>query len=200
MTRHTKDLLKIVVVVLILLILISTIIVLRIKRRLPSKIEIGQKSSITTSGTNEGVRANSMFLVASPGNVQVGSSIKIAAAFYAPGKSLAGADVIVIFDPAYFSSGNATELETGIYFSSYPAKSVDNEKGIIRLTAFRGGTDPASSAHVIFSTILKAKKTGKTEIKLDYLSGSTNRSTLVEKGTSKNILSGVSNAVVEIRP
>ena len=201
MNNQSANSKKVLRVIIILIIILAGLVFLRAKRSVPKSGQVGEKGQeVTTTSPipTAGISNNSMFLVASPETIQVGSDIKIAVAFYAPGVILSGADVILKYDPVFLKASQ--DLDLGQYFSSYPLKTIDNTKGNIRLTAFGGKSGPNSSAQVIFSVNLKAKKTGRTEIKLDYLSGSTNRSTLVEKGTSKNILSGVSNAVVEIRP
>lgn len=140
---------------------------------------------------------NSLFLVVNPSQVKVNDPVQVAVSLHASGKMLSGSDVILKYDPAYLSASD--NLTLGEYFSSYPLKLIDNDKGTVRLTAFGGKKETISSPIVIFTVTFKALKPGKTELVIDYQKGSTNKSTLVERGTSKNILEGVTNAVVEIR-
>lgn len=198
MNTSAKDLTKIFLVVILLIILISGIVVLRIKKRIPEPPEKSQRSAVISVEPTVSIGANSMFLVVNPTAVQSGEFITAAIAFHAPGRMLSGADVRLKYDPLFLET-SVSDLTPGEYFTSYPAKSVNTEKGIIRLTAFGGKRETVSSPQVITTVKFKALKPGRTEITIDYQQGSTNRSTLVERGTSKNILSGVSNAVVEIK-
>ena len=214
--NQKRDLSKIFIVVTILIFLLLGIFFLRIRGRAPVTQEeqgkplTGQPTVIPTTA----VVANSLLVLVSPQSVKVGENVRVVVAFYAPNSIISGSDVRLSYDPEFFSTTYDIDPPAGGgYFSSMPRRELNTSLGIVKVTAFGGKNQKTLSPATIFSLNLTTKKAtsnvaqatsnvaqaGTTEIKLDYQPGTTNLSTLVEKGTSKNILVSVKNAVVEIK-
>ncbi|MBI5452711.1 hypothetical protein HY945_04560, partial [Candidatus Gottesmanbacteria bacterium] len=100
-------------------------------------------------------------------------------------------------DPNYLTADN--NLIFGPYFDSYPRQEVDNTAGIIKVSGYSPkDLSPLTSATSFFSVSFQAKKKGSGNVVVDFQAGKTNLSTLVERGTSKNILGVVGNEKIVI--
>lgn len=131
--------------------------------------------------------------------VKLGGNFTATVSFSVPGKILDGTDVVLFFDPDYLTASST--LAFGDYFALYPRKEVNNEKGFIKVTAIESKSSEANSAATpLFNASFRAKKGGSTTLSFDFAKGTTNKTTLVEKGSSKNILGSVNEAVVTIEP
>jgi len=110
------------------------------------------------------------------------------------GESISGADAIVRFDPAKLTV--VEPIKTDFDFANYPRKSVDAKSGTVKITGYGIDCDPCSG--LLAAITFKAIAQGQTSIDLDYLPGSTNLSTIAQKGTGRNILGRVEGATVTI--
>lgn len=133
-----------------------------------------------------------------PKSIKVGTEFEISVDFSADGKVLDGADAIIRFDK---SKIEMVEITNGEYFQMYPRKTIDNENGVVKVTAFQPRDDkPIKNQITLFTLKLKARKAGTAPLIFDYQKGKTNLSTVVEKGTSQNILGSVKNTeIVAVR-
>jgi len=135
-------------------------------------------------------------LVPNDNKVMLDQIIELSAVFSAPGKILDGSDVFLRFDPAFLE---VSDVSTGEYFVSYPRKQIDNKTGFVRITGIRSADETPLASSVSFSRIsFKTKKTGTTKVTFEFKKGKTNRTTLVEKETSRNILGNVFPANITI--
>jgi len=137
-----------------------------------------------------------MRLDPSSSSVKVGQSVNLKTVIEADGKSLDGADSIVLFDPNLVE---ASLLSTS-GFPQYPIKKVDNIKGKITLTGVTFEAKPeALTSDFIFAEIsFKAKRTGTATISLDFVKMDKSKTTVIENGSSNTILGSVVNARINI--
>lgn len=114
----------------------------------------------------------------------------------APGKQISGADDILRFDPDYLT---AEEITPGNIFSNYLRTQTDNEKGFVKITAFTPTDKLNTSVNMVYATVkFRAKQKGNTTVGFDFQIGTTNKSTIVEEKTSRNILEQVLPAKITI--
>lgn len=142
-------------------------------------------------------------------SMTIGRSIEMEVAIDAPDVTLDGADILLIYDPALVKVGavvNATansDLSRGPYFRQLVRATVDEKVGKIAVTGFspretlpqKKGTDPVTA----FSFPVTALQAGVAVFQIEYQPGRSDLSTLVEKGTSKNILTRADSATITIR-
>lgn len=111
----------------------------------------------------------------------------------APGKVLDGADAIILYDPQVV---NVSNIRNGKYFTQLPQATVDEQNGIIKVTGFSSGKE--TSNPLFFSFTVSAYKPSEARFHVEYEPGRSDLSTLVERGTSKNILGSTQDAVITI--
>lgn len=145
-----------------------------------------------------------LFINPSRKNVKVGENFTLDVVFQTKGKILDGVDAIIRFDPAIITAegdvSHPISVAVGSHFDSYPRQEVDNEVGVIKVSGYSPkDLSPVSTATSLFTINFQAKKKGTTNVTIDFERGRTNLSTLVERGTSKNILGVVGNAVITIK-
>lgn len=126
--------------------------------------------------------------------VSKGESIIMNVLIDAPGKVLDGADAFILYDPQLV---NVSNIANGEYFAQLPQATVDQQNGIIKVTGFSRGK--GTSNRLFFSFTVSATKPSQARFHVEYEPGRSDLSTLVERGTSKNILTGTTDAVVQIR-
>lgn len=193
-----KEYKKIAVVVLVLLVLLSAIAFLRLRS---NKTPGGQKQSVNVAyqiatPTPSGL-IGSYSVVFEDKKPKVGQPISAIVSFSAKGKRIVGTDVILHFDPAFLVPDKKLKLLD--FFTRYPRQEVDLVKGTIKVTGFQAKNDqPLTTPNVLFIATFQVKKTGATRLWFDFVPGKTNLTTLVEKGTSKNILGIVKDAAITI--
>lgn len=191
---------KIFLVTGVLAILLIGIFVIRWQRQ-KSLSQDGKTGEVTTAKktptpTFEPV-TGVYYALPSQKSVKAGGKVSVNVAFVAEGKKLDGSDVILKFDPNFLVADKS--LVFGDYFSNYPRKEVDNSKGIIKVTGFTPKkADPITVLTSLFTVTFQAKKTGTTKITFDFVKWATSTTTLVEKGTSKNLLGTANEAVLTI--
>ena len=202
---------KIFMVLVVLFVLLGVLIFTRFQRTTSEKT-----GNITTDKTSEkplltpttspmptptlGQLEGNYTISVSNSNIAIGDIVRADIAFTASGKQLAGSDVHLRFDPELLEANE--NLESGNYFSSFPRKQIDNQTGIIKVTGYNPvSTDVLSDNPVTFFVVeFKAKKSGTARISFDFQPGKTNLTTLVEKGTSRNILGKINEAALTIKP
>lgn len=205
MNNQNKDLGKILVVLLILAVLFLGIIWLRNKNtqvvKSPSETKKEDREQVTVQKptviptVNKNVASYS--LVPSQSKVNLGQNVVLSVNFDTLGKKIDGADAVLRFDPNFLESDK--NIQPGDYFEVYPRKDVDNTGGFIKVSAFSVKNEDTKGKITLFQVAFKAKKAGKTEVRVEFQKGTTNLSTLVEKDTSKNILGRVGNATIIIQ-
>lgn len=131
-----------------------------------------------------------------PSVVHVGDTVTLKIILSAVGELLDGSDIRLQFDPAFLQVQG--EIEPTSLFQSFPQKSVDNTAGLIKMIAFGGMTDPLQQDEEMVTINFQTMQKGRAHIWFDFRKGSTNTSTVVQKGTSKNLLGFVDDIYVPI--
>jgi hypothetical protein len=127
----------------------------------------------------------------------LGQPFKVSVSLEAPNTVLSGADMILRYDPEKVSAN--TEIVTGDFFANYPRKQVDAAKGIIHVTGFGARIlDPIQSPQEFCMITFEGKGKGTATFSIDWATNRTNLSTIVERGSSKNILGSAPEATVTI--
>lgn len=130
---------------------------------------------------------------------RVGENVEVVVYFEASGKTLDGSDIILRFDPQILSALGFSE---GTYFKLVPRKDIDNTQGAVKVTALdSSGSLPLTGQKTVLGTVsFQAQAPGTTAISFDYTPGTSAKTTLIEQGTSQNILgeaSGINITVTE---
>lgn len=191
---------KIGIVATITLLLLAGVFVMRLLRTPASPADLPQnqiQSQIPTvyPTPSEIPPPGVMEVKTDKKDLAVGESVKATVTIKLAGEDglVSGADAILTYDPALLS---ADEVQTLTMFANYPRKTVDNVNGKIIVTGFGQGQNMTAGA--FFDVQFSAKKSGRTTVKIDFAPGSTNRSTIAQKGTGKNILGRVEGANIKI--
>lgn len=203
MNKNHSDFKKIILVVVVLLILLIGLVMVRGSKK--TTLNNTLNNTLNRTGDKKpAATATKVPLIGKylfPENsktVRAGQKVSLVIEFSAPGKILTGADAFLIYDPKYMQIDSVTQAG---YFTRYPRKVIDNKTGTLKITAFMSRDQNKITNNVPLATVnFTALKAGKTQVKFDFISGSDNRSTLVEKGTSKNILGSVGMANIVISP
>jgi len=191
MTLKRNELTKILIVIVVLIFLLMGMVVMRLGRKTPLTNE-GADSQVATEAQG------SMVVQLTINEAEPGERLKADVKFNALGSKVYGADAVIRFDPNYLEVDE--ELEQGYFFAVYPRAEVDNSTGTIHVTGISPkDNDPLTDEKLLFTVYFVPKKAGQTEISLEFQPGATNLSTLVEYGTSKNILGSVTPASLIIK-
>lgn len=187
---------KILLVFILLIVLLIGIVVLRNYKamQLKNQMEPSQYPPIT-----EIVKIpQGRMQVVMDREAQVGGKIKAQVSIQTDGRELFGSDAILLYDPQYLEVADENDLVTGDYFENFPRRQIDAENGVIKVTGFSPSTSILDEVKPLFSVSFTALKAGQTTVSIDFEKDSTNTSTLVERGTSQNILEEVVNADLTI--
>lgn len=114
-----------------------------------------------------------------------------------------GTDLIILYNPSLLSVdpvSAGSPVKPGKIYTDYPINTVNEKSGKITvsgITSQSGGVVPQG----IFGTIsFIAKMAGTAKISLDFASGSTSDSNVVEAKTAKDLLDKVENLELSIKP
>ena len=194
---NNSEITRIVIVVLILLLLLGGFLFLKL--RSITRREAGNNISLspTVTAQVENLDNNRMYFKPAKKEVSQGKEFEMVIYLRADKKTLFGADAVITYDPEYL---DVVEIKEADIFKSYPKKKADAEKKLIKISGYTPANDRPLSGEQLFATLkLKAKKAGKTKLTFDFQKGRTNRSTLVEAGTSRNVLGAVLEAYIDIK-
>lgn len=199
-TRETEYK-KLLIVVAFLVVLIVGVMMIRVTQKPSQRDETGvtpqsleENTPLPTSETElwGEYRLEPQTVKSSPGAV-----FTIKTVLVAPKIALDGADIILRFDPEFLTVEGITPSSL---FSAYPRKEIDNTVGSVHLTGFTSSTTLGNKGETVADIAFRANKVGTTTITVDFQKNASNRSTIVEKGTSKNVLGSVKGATVQINP
>lgn len=130
--------------------------------------------------------------------VASGGTFRAKLVFEAKGFTVLGSDAIIQFDPSFLTV--VEPVSPGTFFITYPRKTIDTQKGIVKISGFEMQKLRSVDQSVEFATItFQALKVGTTALKFDFEKNSTAHTTVVEKGSAKNILDAVVNADIIIK-
>lgn len=196
-----SEIIRVGIVITILLFLLGIFVFLRMKSD-QRWAGINDKNGTTPTGTvttpaSENTFNTTMFFKPEKKSAAVGEEIDMAIFFQADKKVISGADAVIFYDPETLE---LISIETGDYFMLYPKKKADPDKKVIKITGYQSKDNKALPGVQRFATLkLKAKKKGLSQLSFDFKIGTTNRTTLVEKGTSRNLLGKVMGAEIEVK-
>lgn len=193
---NNSEIIRIGIVVLILLLLLGGFLFLKLRGA--ARREAGNNVSMQQQVVvSENLDNNRMYFKPAEKSISLGTEFEMAVYFRTDVKNLFGADAVITYDPEYL---DVVEIKEADIFKSYPKKKADTGKKVIKITGYTPASDKPLSGEQLFATLkLKAKKAGNTKLTFDFQKGGTNRSTLVEKGTSRNVLGAVSEAYIDIK-
>ena len=211
MNNQNQDRLKIGVVLILLVLLLAGLLYVRSKKETAQTVlpavnhTVNQVINVKTrpipiSSPTPTLDPTMGMYIIDPVNskISIGEEKSFSVNFFTKGRKLDGADVILKFDPVYLEASQT--LQVGDFFSSFPRQEIDNTMGTIKVSGFSWNNEANVKEPItLFSVNIKGKKKGKSILQFDFQRGVTRYSTLVEKGTSKNILGsvGISTVTVE---
>lgn len=191
---------KISIVLVVLLILAGGFFTIRYLREKELVRQMAQNQAASSPQTvSPTIEVPSGIYTISPSQstIKSGEVLALTLQFEAPGKKLDGSDVFLRFDPVFLDIDE--NFTYGTYFMTYPRVTVDTVKGEVKVTGFRSSqVATVNQPTVFFVARFTGRQTGRTAVSFEYQEGRTNLTTLVEKGTSKNILSQVFPATITI--
>lgn len=130
---------------------------------------------------------------------KVGETVPVAVRVVTGGHQSDGTDAVIKFDPKILEATGSANLKKGSIYPEYPLLSVD-PAGLVRISGIASiGKDPFNGIGVLATVSFKAKASGKSAVTLDFTSGATDDSNIVESGTSNDLLEEVFNLELVIR-
>ncbi len=115
-------------------------------------------------------------------------------------KLVSGADVILKFDPKYFSSSGSGDLKKGEIFKEYPLLSLNPQKGEVRLSGIATSNQDSFKGMGLLATVnLKAKSFGSTSISIDFQRGRSDDSNIAGISSGEDMLQEVKNLELIIK-
>jgi len=188
------------IVLLVLILLVGGFVAIRVFRERKLARQLTQNQVVSPSqivSPSPDVPPGVYTILPSQSTIKSGATLALTVQFEAPGKKLDGSDVFLRFDPVFLDVNE--NLVFGDYFSTYPRVTIDRVKGEVKVTGFRTNqTAPITTATAFFTIAFTGKQAGNTAVSFEFAKGKTNLTTLVEKGTSRNILGKVYPAAIRI--
>ena len=128
-----------------------------------------------------------LFFGAEKTSLNLGKEYEVRVMVETLGKQITGADAVIKFDPIYFT---VKKIVTGKIFPEYPVAKIDKTKGLVEITGTIVAPDqmPFRGTGELATIIVQPLKAGESELAFDFISGMTNDSNLVERGTGEDIL------------
>lgn len=190
-----KDKNRLTIVIVILVILVTGILFLRRTRLALLNQSLNKTSGLEATITPQTLEG--IYSVNPPRLIKnIGDQFSLDIIYNVGETKLDGADAIVRFDPALLEVTDITEGKT---FESYPRKTIDNVKGLVKVTGFREiENERTRKDNVFFSLAVTAKRTGAVKVQFDFEKDKTNLSTLVESKSSRNILGQTKFSAINI--
>lgn len=137
-----------------------------------------------------------IILTAEKSSFNVGEEIPVEIKISTGGHTVVGVDIVLQYDPKKFSSA---EVEKGNIFDDYPGVDIDTKNGVILISGAINSDAGGFNGTSEFATVnLKAKEKGQTTLSLDYKSGITTDSNIIESASSKDVLGEVYNLNLDI--
>lgn len=197
--KQTESRKIIIVLSLLVALLIGSFVLREWKRnQLRQKIEVDRRSELSIEITpSDEVLGGSYRIVLDKPKVEVGQIVTAQVVFSLSGRRVSGSDVILKYDPQFLQVEG--EVSPGDFFAHYPRTEVDNRAGVVKVTAFQSvSTEPEEADISLFKVKFRTIKEGETLLDFDFEKERTDLTTLVEQGTSRNILERVEGVEVEI--
>ncbi len=192
--HKAKEYKKILIVAIILGVLLLVVFFVRRQKQLEMN-RVLQRNKMSASQNQEGQKKDQSLtgvykITPDKSRIKVGEIVTVKISFQAPEKIIFGTDIRLSFDPKLLQAEENILLED--VFQSYPRREVDNVKGSVKVTGFMAKDQTvANDFRDVLTISFKALQSGVASLNLDFEKGKTNLSTLVEKGSSKNVLGKV---------
>lgn len=146
------------------------------------------------------VQGASLVLQSNKATFQEGEIVPVQIKLSTGGRSINGADVVLEYDPKMLEASPSAFFQKGTIFSDYPSAQVDSTKGIIKISGISSASAEGFTGIGFFGTVnLETKQTGETSVKVQYTSGATTDSNVVESSTAKDVLDKVYNLDLNIK-
>lgn len=185
------------IVFVVLVVLLAGILLIRERRKIKAP-QAEPKNALTEEKAGQQITNQPAIIArAEPSSLAQNTATTVTFYINAPGKKIFGSDLIILYDPEYLSSDD-TQIESGDYFSQVPRKTVDQQNGIIKITAIEGRDEVLSRETAIAAVKFTTLKSGRTIVAYSFTPGTTNTTTLTERDTSQNILEKAVSAQITV--
>lgn len=136
-------------------------------------------------------------LQANSSSIKIGETGNLSILFEAPGSKLDGIDIVLRYDPRII---NVLGFSEGNYFKLYPRKDINNDLGVVKVTALDSASSSVlSQEKTELGTIqFRAKTAGVSQVNFDFITGATGQTVLTQQGTSQNILGSASGVTIRV--
>lgn len=132
-------------------------------------------------------------------NPKVSDNVEVEV-WLASDKLVSGADVILKFDPKYFSSSGSGDLKKGEIFNEYPLFTLDSQKGEVKLSGIATSNKDSFKGMGLLATVnLKAKSVGATKISVDFEPNKSEDSNIAGVESGEDMLQEVKNLELIIK-
>lgn len=131
--------------------------------------------------------------------VKKGDEFSVVVKLTTNNRTMSGADLVINYDPKVLSF-NKDSFVRGPIFTNYVGQSIDNKKGVFRVSGIMDLSNKDKVAKDgIFATLkFKAQNKGSSPISIEYRQGGANESNVIDSKLYKDILDSVGNLVVKI--
>ncbi len=132
---------------------------------------------------------------------QVGEIIPVGLILTTGGRTVSAVDALVNFDSNYLEGTNSSIIiPSEDSFQDYPQLLVDQQKGLIQVSAVSFLPERGLNGIKKFAIInLRAKRAGSVQLTFDFKSGSTIDSNVLDVKTATDILDKVNSLSLEIK-
>lgn len=133
---------------------------------------------------------------------QLGEIIPVGVLLATGGRTVSAVDALVQFDNNYLEASNSSIIiPSEGSFQDYPQLSVDQQKGLVQISAVSFLPERGLNGIKKFAIInLRAKKEGRVKLNFDFKADSTIDSNVLDVKTAVDILDKVNGLTLEIRP
>lgn len=135
-------------------------------------------------------------------NVKVGEKFTVAAEISTK-RATDGTDLIITYDPKILTvvkSKGGSPMQVGNLYSDYPMNSVDEKSGRVIVSGISSQENGVVASGIFGTLTFQAKASGQTLIGVDFKSGSTTDSNVIEAKTGRDLLGQVNSLPVTVTP
>ena len=141
----------------------------------------------------------SLSLISSSKDYKIGDKFLVNVNLSTASHKTVGTDIVLQYDPKLLEATPGA-FTKGTIYPDYPAVNIDNIKGIISASGVISPNGDGFKGSGVFGKIaFRAKITGQTILKLDFIKDATNDSNVFEPGVSNDILKEVNNLEINIQ-
>lgn len=183
---------KVIFIILGVIILIELISAIRILTAPVSPV-LSKVNPVSVKPTD-----GKILLGTSKTNFHIGEMVPIAVTIDTGGHGIAGADLILHFDPQVLEATSGSAIK-GKTFDDYPLVSVNAKNGLVSISGIDNLNNHFKGTGLFAMINFRAKAAGQTQLTIDFQKGSTTSSNLVDVTSSKNILGQVNSLQLKIQ-